>query len=179
MQPTSLIPLLALSLAASGARADDSGQVLVSYEAALGARRISGVSHALQWNLTALPDDGAQVRLQVPVDSFESGHPAFDAVVREALQSSRHPFIEIEGESRGGAFEGVVTIRGISRPLAVRVQVERVEGRVVASASFSLLLSDFGVTLPSVADRLQIDFVARLPAAERAVVSGGVVSWSR
>lgn len=168
--------VLALALAASAARAEDSGQALISYEAELGPRRISGVSHSLQWNATALPADGAQIRLQVPLESFESGHAAFDALVRTAAQAERFPFVEVEGIARGGEFDGVLTLRGVSRPLKAHVPVARVDGRVVANASFQIRLSDYGISLPSVGDRLRIEFVARLPAAERAVISGGAVT---
>ena len=170
--------LVAFALASGSARADDSGQVLISYEAAVGARKISGVSHSLQWRVVAQTADSSQVRLLVPLGSFESGHAEFDALLRAAARAERHPFVEVEGVAGKEGFEGTITLRGVSRPLKTGLELARVEGRTFASVSFSILLSEFGISVPSVGDKLAIDFVARLPGQERAVISGGAVSWS-
>ena len=104
MKRTPLIVTLLVAFPGS-ALGEEPDQVLVTYEAALGERRISGASHSLHWSANQLADDRAQVHLRVPTASFESGHAGFDSHLRSALQSDRYPFIEVEGEVRGDWFE--------------------------------------------------------------------------
>ena len=66
----------------------------------------------------------------------------------------------------------------MTRPFAVHVDVARADDRVIASTSFQIDLSEFGVSLPSAGSKISVDFVARLTASPQAVVSGGILSWS-
>jgi polyisoprenoid-binding protein YceI len=169
--------ILTLLLALSGTTfGEEPDQVLVTYEAAVGTRRISGVSHSLHWSANQVADDRAQVQLRVPVESFDSGHAGFDSLLRSALQSDRYPFIEVEGEVRGDQFEGTLAMHGVSRPLGVRIAIARAGTQLVASTSFAIDLDQFGVSLPSVGNRVVVDFVARLSANPRAVIAGGALS---
>jgi polyisoprenoid-binding protein YceI len=171
------LPAAAFVALLSGAAARaESDQVLISYEAKLGATQISGVSHSLQWSAVALGPDSAQVQLRIPVESFESGHPDFDALLRAAAQSEQHPFIEVEGVANGKSFEGTVTVRGVSRPLQLRIGVVHLDGRLVINAAFPLDLAAFGVVVPGAASKVSIEFVGRFPDEPRAVISGGAVS---
>ena len=173
-------PLLLTLLLAASARAAAPEQVLITYEANVGARQISGVSHALEWRATALGPDAVKVTLRVPVDSFDSGHPEFDALLRAAALSERHPFVEVAGVAHGDRFEGTLTFRGVSRPLQLQLGMARLDGFLVANASFTLELADFGLALPSVGPKIAIDFIGRFPDVPRTVViSGGAVSASR
>ena len=170
-----LIPLLPMFLLAAAAHGEGD-QVLITYQAQVGTREVSGVSHALQWSATALGPDSAQVKLRVPIDSFDSGHREFDALLRAAAQSDRHPFVEVEGIAHGSTFDGTITLRGVSRPLRLELGLARLDGRLVVNASFNLDLSEFGIALPSAGRRLAIDFVGRFPDEPRAVISGGALS---
>ena len=100
--------LIGVLLAVAGAAAgDEPDQALITYEATVGERRISGVARALEWSATALAPDSARVQLRVPVAAFDSGHPEFDALLRAALQSELHPFLEVErpGDEGGTTLE--------------------------------------------------------------------------
>jgi polyisoprenoid-binding protein YceI len=112
----------------------------------------------------------------VPVRSFDSGHPKFDSLVREALQADRHPFVEIDGMIRRGRFEGTLTLRGASCPLAMPVTIVRAGRQIVLETSFGFNLTQFGVALPGVGSRVIVDFVARISAGPHAVEAGGALS---
>jgi len=175
MKPTRLIVTLLVAFAGS-AFGEDPDQVLVTYDAVVGERRISGASHSLHWSANQVADDRAQVQLRVPVDSFDSDHAGFDSLVRSALQSDRYPFIEVEGDVRGDWFEGTLTMHGVSRPLAVRIAIARAGTQLIARTSFPIDLDQFGISVPSVGNRVAVDFVARLSANPRAVIAGGALS---
>ncbi len=163
-------------LLASAARAESPDQVLITYDATVGSRHISGVSHELEWSATALGPDCVKVQLRIPVESFDSGHPEFDALLRSAAESERHPFIEIEGTARGKNFEGTVSVRGVTRPLRLSLGYVHLDDRLVINAAFPLELAAFGIAIPGAASRLTIDFVGRFPDEPRAVISGGTLS---
>ncbi|MCA1825824.1 MAG: YceI family protein [Myxococcales bacterium] len=165
-----------LALLGGAALAEESDQVLASYQAQVGDRQISGVSRSLQWRGVQLGDGAAQIQLRVPVDSFDSGHREFDSLVRAALQSDRHPFVEVEGVLRGKRFEGTLMLRGVARPLEMPVTVARVGRRLIAETSFAIDLRQFGIALPSVGRRVTIDFVARISADPQAVLAGGALN---
>ena len=175
MKRIRLIVTLLVAFAGS-ALGEEPDQVLVTYEAALGERRISGASHSLHWSANQLDDDRAQVHLRVPTASFESGHAGFDSLLRSALQSDRYPFIEVEGEVRGDWFEGTLTVHGVSRPLAVPIAIARAGTQFVARTSFAIDLDQFRIAVPSVGNHITVDFVARLSANPRAVIAGGALS---
>jgi len=162
---------------AGAAAADEPDQALISYEASIGgAKRISGVARSMEWSATAMTERSVAVQLRVPIASFDSGHPEFDSLLRAAMQAELYPFVEIEGIARGKRFEGTLRLHGVSRPLNVDITVDRAGGRLIASSSFFIELDDFGVSLPAVASRVAVEFLARISASPLAVVSGGAVS---
>src|SRR5712692_8219902 len=162
-----------LLLAVPGAHAEEAGQVLIAYQASVGTHQISGVSHVLQWSATALASDAVQVELRVPIDSFESGHPEFDALLKAAAEAERYPFIEVEGVARNSQFEGTLALRGVSRPLRIQISVVRLGAHWVTHATFTLDLNDFGISLPSVDRHVSIGFDSRFAVSPQAVLSGG------
>ena len=167
-----LAVLATLARAAPGAGPD---QVLVTYEAALGSKQISGASHSLEWSASRRVDGSTRIHLRVPLDSFDSGHPQFDSLLREALQSRTHPFAEVDGVVRGDRFEGLLVLRGVAAPLSVPVRAVHAGGQLVVDAAFEVDLPTFGVALPSVAPRVTVGFVARLSANPEAVEAGGAL----
>jgi len=173
-------PLLVASLVILGAaasRADgfeiERGQVFVALQGGVGGKEISFVSRSLEWSILQLDEVSARVQLRVPSDSFDSGHPQLDSTFRSGVVAALHPFIELDGEVRSGRFEGTVSVRGVSKALAMPFSLVRDDGHLVVSTAFAIDLRDFGIEFPPVDDRVSVELVARLPAAPRAVLSGG------
>ncbi len=165
-----------VALLGGAAFGEEADQALVTYTVTAGERQISGVSRSLQWGAIRSGDDAAQVELRVPVASFDSGHPQFDAAMRAALHSDRHPLVEVEGAVRGKQFEGTLTLAGVTRPLAIPMTVVRLDGRLIVQASFALDLREFGLALPAIQPRVIVDLVARLSANPQAVLAGGLLN---
>jgi polyisoprenoid-binding protein YceI len=166
-----LIALFALAATAAGAL--EPHQVQISYRLKIGTQPISGVSHTLEWSLEALDDESAQVRVRVPVDSFDSGHRDFDSLLRAALDSRQHPFAEVQGTVRHGRLDGTLVLRGVERPVSIRLAIERAGGNVIAAGSFATDLRDYGVVLRGVDPHASIDVAVRLVAAPGVVLAGG------
>ncbi len=161
------------TLVATAAGALEPDQVLISYELKMGTRQVSGVSHELEWSFPALDDKRAQVRVRVPIDSFDSGHRDFDSVLRPAVDSERHPFAQIEGIARQGLLDGTLGLGSVVRPVTVRLHLERVAGNVIAVASLAIDLRDYGIALEDVDPHASIDVIVRLAANPDAVLAGG------
>jgi polyisoprenoid-binding protein YceI len=173
-----LVTLLS-ALAAAAAWAQDysieADQVLVTYLAQVGTGQISGASRSLKWSVLALQGGAARVRLTLPIDSFDSGHGDLDSLLRGAIDSRRYPFVDVAGVVSDARFEGTVTMHGVSRPTSFDLDLARHGNQIVAHASFAIALRDFGVSLERVADRVSIDFFARLQANPLAVAASGTV----
>lgn len=157
-------------------------QVLISYQVDFGRHQISGVSRRLEWSITASMDGSAEIRLQVPVDSFESGHPQLDQELRRAM--GRDAAIEIEGVAKMGRspvrFEGTVTLHGVRQPFHTELTLSRIGSRIAVRTAFSLDLASFGVARPAeIGSKVDVDFAARLRIHPRAVISGGMVNAKR
>ncbi len=163
--------LFALAATAAGALEPD--QVLVTYELKMGTHQITGVSHQLEWAFQVLDDEHALVRVRVPVDSFDSGHSDFDSLWRRAIDSKRHPFAEIDGIARQGRLDGTLDLAGVVRPVSVLLHTERVAGNLIAVASLTIDLRDYGIALEGVDPQASIEMTARLAAAKDAVLAGG------
>ncbi len=173
-----LVTLLS-ALAAAATWAQDysieGDQVLVTYLAQVGTGQISGASRSLKWSVLTLHGGAARVRLTIPVDSFDSGHGELDSLLRAAVDSRRHPFVDVEGVVSDAHFEGTVTMHGVSRPTSFDLDLARHGTQIVAHASFAIDVRNFGLSLERVADRVSIDFFARLRANPRAVVASGAL----
>ena len=163
----------AFALTATAAGALDLDQVQIAYELKVGAHQISGVSHALEWQALALDGERAQVRLRVPIDSFDSGHAEFDSALRKALDAEYHPFAQLEGIARDGRLDGTIELKGVVRPILVRLHVERLEGHLIAVASFGVDLREHGIVLENVDPHLSVEAVVRLTTSTNAVLAGG------
>lgn len=148
-------------------------QVFVGYQAALGKKQVSGVSHALSGSVVASPE-GTQVRLRVPVASFSTGFAPADAAVRSALESDKFPTVEFEGRAPATSsddamhpFKGTIRLHGVEQPLSVPVKIVRDGKLAFVHVSFNLQLSAFGVSRPSVAgaqlgDQVEVQVTTRL-----------------
>ena len=174
------LPLAAAVLFAIPAAAGDQtryaledDQVFVGYQVAVGKKQVSGVSHALSGSVSVLPE-GAQVRLKVPVASFDSGLAVADAALRGALEDGRFPAVEFEGRAEATSsddatlqFKGTLRLHGVEQTVTLPVKVVR-DGRLAfVNLTFGLSLDSFGVTRPSfagvtVGDRVEVQVVTRL-----------------
>jgi polyisoprenoid-binding protein YceI len=168
--------ILALLLTAAGAFAEESDQVMVTYEVPVGGGRISGVSRSMSWSATHLSDGSSQVSLRIPAGSFKSGHEKFDELVSQALDAEHHPYLEAEGSVRGGKFTGTLTLRGVSSPLSAPVTVVRAGRQLVVNTTFAIDLVQYRIAIPSAGSRVTIDFVARISTDPEAVEAGGALS---
>lgn len=148
-------------------------QVFVGYQAALGKKQVSGVSHALAGSVVLSPE-GTQVRLRVPVASFSTGFSPADVAVRAALESDKFPAIEFEGRAPATSsddavypFQGTVRLHGVEQPLSVPVKVVRDGKLAFVHLSFNLQLSAFGISRPAIAgtqlgDLVEVQVTTRL-----------------
>ncbi len=172
-----LLILLVLAAGSAGALAPRlrPDQVLISYQAKTPAGELSGVAHTLEWRFTALTADSAQVRVRVPLEAFDSGHPDFDALVRRALGAEANPFVEIEGVARKDRFEGTLALRGVVRPVSIAIGSVREDENLFVNASFTVDLREYGVSIPGVEPRVLVEFVGCLAATPGAVLAGGFV----
>ena len=160
---------LATAASASGLEAD---QVQISCVLRTAQGELAPISHTMEWTFERLEGDRALVHLRAPLGSFDSGHPALDRALRGALGSE---LVEVEGTAVSGRFDGTLSLHGRTRALRIPIQVDRLEGAVIAAASFAIDLRDFGVSAPGVDPRVKVEFVAHLVASPQAVVAFGSV----
>lgn len=125
------------------------------------------------------------VRLTVPVASFDSGNGARDRKMFEATDAGRFPTVTFVSTAvvperwdgapgaRAGRWtvRGGLTFHGVTRPVVARVDVVERGRLVVASPSFDIDMTDFGVERPGlgpakVADRLRFSGTIRTVRAE-------------
>lgn len=168
-----LFAVALIALAATAAAALERPSVLVTYGLKAGTRPIAGVSRELEWLFQPFERGRAGMQLRVPIDSFVSGDPKFDAAFRQAIDSRRYPWLQIEGIAREGLLEGTVQLGGIVRDVVVRLHRERDGDDVLAIASVELDLRDFRIALAGVDPRLSLDLSARLVMSDDAVIAGG------
>jgi polyisoprenoid-binding protein YceI len=164
-----------ISLTATAAVALEPDQVLITYEVKAGAHQLSGVSHQLEWQAQAIDGDRTQVRLRVPIASFQSEHPEFDAALRKAADAANNPYVVIEGIAKREGFEGTLELAGVARPIAIPLHIQSVQGSLIASASFNVDLAEYGLALPGAETRAKIEAIVRLVASPRAILAGGAV----
>jgi polyisoprenoid-binding protein YceI len=160
--------LLVLAATAAGA-VEEPDPVLIRYELKMGTRQIAGVSHDLEIGFEELDGERAGLRARVPIDSFDSGHPDFDSIVRKAIDSEHHPFAQIEGIARQGRLDGTLELAGVVRPVTVRLRTERVAGNLIAVASFAIDLRDHGVEIAGVDPHVSVDVIVLLASGPQAV----------
>jgi polyisoprenoid-binding protein YceI len=191
----SAVPLALIALAAAaspageGARfAVEKDQVLLTYQAALGASQLSGVSRALVGSIAEVPGVGLRVSARAPIDSFESGSPGVDALFRRAVDADRFPSVEFEGQAvlgkRSGQFtvqlQGTLSLHGVSQRITVPVKVLRDGKTLFVKTAFPVDLASFGL-LPTaiaglkVSPRVQIELHALLRPESAAAFAGGAI----
>ena len=173
------LAVAAAALAGTSSRlAVEADQVMVTYQTALGAQQLTGVSRGLVGGVDEQPGGGLKIRLSVPVASFESGTAGVDALFVRTLEGQKFPDVVFEGESaasrKSGQFTvsvtGTLTVHGVSQRLTVPVKVLRDGKTLFVKTAFPVELSGHGVAAPSiggvrVSPRVQIEVHALLRQA--------------
>jgi polyisoprenoid-binding protein YceI len=162
-----------------------SGEVL--YHAQDQRERFTGRAPIARLELTRDPQQLARLQLVVAIETgrFDSGNLIRDANARRLLFDSRnHPeatfnssvervLLQLaDSETITADLRGELTVRKLTRPLAVPVTLTREGDTLTAEGGFSLRLSDYGLPRPTflwlqVEDEVEVGFrvVMRLLAA--------------
>jgi polyisoprenoid-binding protein YceI len=123
----------------------------------LGFARVDGRFHEAQGEFTFDAETGvvANVRIMIGTASVDTGHARRDAHLRSAdfFWAERYPFMVFEGVrverlgERMGAIDGVLTLRGVTRPLRLTLRLDNDAGsdRLFIHASGALRRSDYGM----------------------------------
>ena len=106
--------------------------------------------------------DETNVRIRVPVATFDCGKRRMNEDLYRALRAKAHPFIEYElvsaelvgDEGQAGAYRlrarGRLTIAGTTRDVEVVLEGERLpDGRFQGRGRLPLQMTDFGIEPPS------------------------------
>jgi polyisoprenoid-binding protein YceI len=150
---------------------------------------IRGTSSVVTGSFSLDPNDLSSARgtLQVPVASLRTGVDLRDEHLRgdDWLDAERHPngtfeITRMEGASRLEAnrsvrlrIHGRFTIHGVTRNVVANARVRLVPGgspRIEAQASFTIQLTDYGVSVPlpvrlKVSNEIQIEVTLRASAS--------------
>ena len=128
--------------------------------------RLAGYGDAVQ----------TEVRLIVPVRSFDCGKRRMNQDMFQAMQGAQHPAIEFElvqvtnlGATATGQrlrVEGILRLAGVRRPISFVAEGHQTSaGRMHVRGELPLLMSDFGIDPPSALmglvqahDRIEIRF---------------------
>ena len=96
------------------------------------------------------PLTSSRIYTEIEAASFRTGNPVRDAQVRSArfLAADAHPVLAFSSESLDGqVLAGTLTVRDVSRPVSVLVEVTGVSpGSFTARATVRIDRYDFGVT---------------------------------
>ena len=115
---------------------------------ALGILPIDGAFSRFEGTLAldgdAGPELGCRITLRIEVASLELADPDIraDMLSPNLLDAARYPALAFEGACHGPAIVGILTLHGVSRPLALAVT--RREDKMVAEGS--LLRTEWGIT---------------------------------
>lgn len=136
-------------------------------------RTAGGRTNGVTGTITVNPDSNAEVagqqtpvvgELFVDVSAFRSGIGKRDASVRNLLEFDKYPRIRfaisgleprnnLKPDSLSGAYvvSGILEIRGVAKKVSFPVDISPKGGRLAIDGNFSIKLTDFGVTPPSLA----------------------------
>ena len=182
MRPIKLCIAAALSLAAFAAAAKSNWvidpartQIKFAVDAA-GWPRTAGVFHKFDGRISVDFErpERSHVDFTVQTNSVDLGSGSFDSFVRGAamLDADKFPTMsftsnKVEKTSdKTVHVEGDLTMRGVTKPLAVDVDVRRVDGRLEFSAHAHLdrLEWDFNSGYPIISRDVEIDIVSAAKA---------------
>ncbi|HEY9900375.1 MAG TPA: YceI family protein [Pantanalinema sp.] len=154
-------------LAAEPLRYSFGPESTVSYRVTHPLHGATGVSHRLKGTVTLAPGPSPElvlpVRLAVPLASFDSGNRNRDRNMLSVMSASRYPEAVLTLEavtwnarqntgdqsSAEGTGQGVLSLKGVLRPITVSLSGNLRADRLLVSSRFSILLSDYGIERPS------------------------------
>lgn len=99
--------------------------------------------------------------LKVVVKSFEFEKQAMaDHFYNDYLQADKFPNATFEGKitntvdyTKNGKYDvmvdGKLTIHGVTKAVKQKANIEVKDGKIIAKSNFSILLSDYGITVPN------------------------------
>lgn len=136
----------------------------VTYQVVHPMHKVTGVTHTLVGTIAVEGDRlVTPATLKLPLATFDSGNANRDSNAAFALDAQRHPHAVLvveafEEKSRAKAGEttkltgtahGKLTLRGVTRPVAVPLTVALSPGALVVEGTFTVLLSHYKVPRPS------------------------------
>ena len=151
----------------------------VTYTARDNTDEWSGTAPVKTLEFTLNPDDieSSTLSISLEPDEFDSGNFVRDANARRAVfESAEFPEIRFdaaqvssdnssleEGESQTLSMTGDLTMHGVTRDLALDLEVTRTTNTLNATGGFSVLLSDYDMNRPEffgnvVADEVELVF---------------------
>lgn len=136
--------------------------------------RVDGASKKVEGKVRILPDGKAQVMLRVASDTFDTNNVNRDAKLKEVVEATRFPQIELKASGDGitlpaaggtldKTFKAQVNFHGVQKTIDLPVKLTvGADGGVRAQATIALSLDEFKVERPSlmfvkVDDELKID----------------------
>jgi polyisoprenoid-binding protein YceI len=117
---------------------------------------VEGVSHDVK-----LQDDGAVLRIVVPLAQLKTGIALRDRHMREKyLQVDRYPDAVLEvpwsavqlpadGQSAGGSGKGKLTLHGQTHDVPIQYTVKRLGTQYQVTGHAAVNVKDFGIDIPS------------------------------
>lgn len=127
---------------------------------------------------TILPWTPEQMTLSVPISKMKSDDSTLDEHMRDALHEKSHPDIFIKltkfkinsGQPQSMDASGEITVSGKTRPIDIKSALMIQEGKIKATGSKKLLMSEFEIEPPSlflgtikVEDQVMISFEVLFP----------------
>lgn len=156
----------------------DAGRSEVTFKARSRLVDAVGRFHRFGGEMSVDPRDLRTATLTLSVDaaSIDTNNRKRDDHLRSAdfFDVTRHPLVRFESvrivpATRGAAVHGRLTIRGITREVAVPVEVEIGDGNIVARGAFALDRQDYGIAYQSALNPVQdvIDVAFTIHARRR------------
>jgi polyisoprenoid-binding protein YceI len=172
--------LLVLAAAADPVRAEvvhlriDQADSAVTFKATSRLANADGRFHRFSGDVSVDPNDPTSARISIIVEaaSIDTANTKRDNHLRsqDFFWVERHPTIVFESvraarEAGGVVLVGRLTVRGVTREIAVPVRVEVTPERFVAHGEFSLKRTDYEINYQSVlnpvGDVVEVTFVFR------------------
>ncbi|MBN1200818.1 MAG: YceI family protein [Anaerolineae bacterium] len=155
------------------------GESQVDFVAQVGGIDLEGVFPVEAGTITLEPvgdELRVLVRLNIDVDSVDTGTSAVNQVLRVAMATGDYPIAFYVATSRGYvpvteeviefALDGMLEVHNVPNEHSMAVEAQLVSGDMWAVATSDLDLADHGVEFPSVIGSTTIKLTARLQAYE-------------
>lgn len=152
----------------------DSKTSIISYSANHMLHAWEGVNNQVL-GLAITNSDASEIEklaVLVKVRDFDSQNSSRDAHSLEVLEGIKFPDVKLYAthlnlNEKEGVIYGDLTFHGVKRPVQINAQIEKKEGNIHLTGSFSVKPSDFNIELPSfmmvaIDDLLELKFDVQL-----------------